>query len=146
MNYKIDKFKIFTSKEEYLNFRNTWKSFIRQGLHKPYYVEYKRSWLKPNDPNYIEKVKHSPLKTYYHLLYCLLIGKDLNKILEKSKRPEYFVNDLVYLLEALAQMRYTGPHFIKEVKESKPYTEIFEQFLTKERIIKILDEIKKKPE
>ncbi len=145
MNYKIDKFKVFESKEQYLDLRNKWKSFICEGKHKPYYQEYTRTWLKPTDPNYKEKVKISPLGAKYHLLYCLLLGKDLRNVLEKSPISDQFYEGLITMLESLSGKRFASKYYLESIKDSTPYKEIFEEFLTKERIEKILDELTKKP-
>ena len=77
-NIKNAKFIIFNSKEEYLNMREAWKRFHREGQAKGVWVEtyHKvRDWKTNSVVDHVNKTKHAPLSGMHYILYNLLRGK-----------------------------------------------------------------------
>jgi hypothetical protein len=77
------KFEIFTCKQHYLYFRQTWKDFINSGKAKPKY------YPNPNYENGKDIKGASALTFSHHLLFALLTGKELSKIYTYSPRKGF---------------------------------------------------------
>lgn len=77
-NIKNAKFTIFNSKEEYLNMREAWKRFHREGHAKGIWTETTHKvhdWRTNTVTEHINKTKHAPLSGMHYILYNLLRGK-----------------------------------------------------------------------
>lgn len=70
---------LFTTKEKYFYFINTWKNIFKEGRHKKYKVDQKRYNYYTGATEVCGYDKVSDLTFTNHLIYCIIRGKDLNK-------------------------------------------------------------------
>jgi hypothetical protein len=140
-----NKHAIFDTKEQYLNFRSQWKSFINAGGAKKVTIKYKH-WLTGEEIKY----KKSPLSAEYHMLYCLILGKDLSKIFKfkdvgVEEKYKFYVKRV---LNCLTKWNDPNYHVVKYMgEESKNIiSKIFIPHITPEVASRILEQIEKAPE
>lgn len=62
--------KYFRDKEHYLEFRQAWKNYHKEGKHR----------TQPKEDHYGATHKVSDLRCVHHFIYALLRGRDLSKI------------------------------------------------------------------
>ena len=71
------KFQIFEDKKQYKAFRQSWKDFINSGKNKPHY-----------EVDSYGKTKISSLTNVHHLLFYIILGKDLSVVFKPSVNPD----------------------------------------------------------
>jgi len=113
------KFQIFEDKKQYKAFRQSWKDFINSGKHKPHYEV----------DSYGNKTKISSLTNVHHLLFYVILGKDLSVVFKPSVNPDkspsfnhaYYELGLVIKLakNVLAYDRGDDPGLPKYVTEER---------------------------
>ncbi len=114
------KFELFADKEHYKAFRQAWKDYINAGNHKPYYEE----------DAYGGKVKVSRLTAVHHLLYYIILGKDLSVVFKSPNNPD---RDPAFRA-AYADLKWVLPMVKSIAAYDKGDESSFPKYLSKERV------------
>lgn len=106
---------LFESKEQYINFRNSWKDYINSGKAKK-----ERKQVKQWNGKMATVVTPSPLSSEYHLFYALARGKDNDGFVDPSDGLTEAYQKLSYIsLERLYMIfgNAVNEDFINKVKK-----------------------------